>query len=159
MVLFISEYSAINSNKNKNKIKNMNWGKGIILGLAAFMTFVIVLVVMMFKSSDDSYDKDYYEKGLNYDKVYEQKKNVLDDKAAPAVHINAEFIVIDFLELESGKVEFFRPSDNRLDKTFQVNGKQLKLPLSELAKGEWKLIAEWSSKGKSYLYEKNVFIE
>lgn len=137
----------------------MNWGKGIILGLAAFMTFVIVLVVMMFKSSDDSYDKDYYEKGLNYDEVYTQKKNVLEDETAPDVKIGDEFITVNFLSVDSGKVLFYRPSDKRLDKTFALSGKQLEVSVQDLSKGDWRMIAEWYSGGKPYRYEKNIFIQ
>ncbi|RRN77904.1 nitrogen fixation protein FixH [Pseudoxanthomonas sp. SGD-10] len=137
----------------------MNWGKGIVIGLASFMTFVIVLVVMMFKSSDDSYDKDYYEQGLNYDEVYEQRKNVLDDEAAPKIKLEEGAVRIEFAAVDSGKVLFYRPSDDRLDETYAVEGKVLLVPVNNLSKGEWRLIAEWNSGAKGYRYEENIFIE
>lgn len=137
----------------------MNWGKGIVLGLATFMAFVIVLVVMMFKSSDDSYDKDYYEKGLDYDAQYMSKKNVISDNAAPSVTIDENTIQIKFLSVDSGKVLLYRPSNNRLDKTFKITDEVLTLDANKLNRGEWKMIAEWSSSGKTYLYEKNIFIQ
>lgn len=47
----------------------MNWGTKLIMGMLSFMSFIIVLAVLMFNSKPDPLvDEDYYEKGLNYDK-------------------------------------------------------------------------------------------
>jgi len=137
----------------------MNWGKGIVIGLAAFMSFVIFLVVLMFRAPDDSYDKDYYEKGLSYDQQYIQKQNVLDDDAKPEIKLEDTRVVISFKAIESGKLTLYRPSDDKLDKVFELKSEQIEIITKDLAKGEWKLIAEWNYKGKSYLYEQSIFIQ
>ena len=137
----------------------MNWGKGIVIGLAAFMSFVVFLVVLMFRAPDDSYDKDYYEKGLSYDKEYTQKQNVLDDNAKPEITFEGAKLMILFKAIESGKLTLYRPSDNKLDQVFDLKHQQTEINTNDLAKGEWKLIAEWNYSGKSYLYEQNVFIQ
>lgn len=137
----------------------MNWGKGIVIGLGAFMSFVIVLVVMMFRAPDDSYDKDYYEKGLSYDKEYTQKQNVLNDNVKPEVTLANGKLVVLFNGLESGKLTLYRPSNNKLDKVYELSKAETQISTNNLEKGEWKLIAEWDYKGKSYLYEKNIFLQ
>ncbi|MFD1629730.1 FixH family protein [Pseudopedobacter beijingensis] len=137
----------------------MNWGKGIVLGLGAFMLFVLALVVAMIKSPDDSYDKDYYEKGLTYDIEMEQKQNVYKDEAKPMVELMDEMLKVKFSALDSGKVTLYRPSDNKLDKSFAVADSDIEITTKDLAKGEWKMIAKWYSKGTSYLYEQNIFVQ
>ena len=136
----------------------MNWGKGLVIGLGLFMSFVIFLVVMMFQAPDDSYDKDYYEKGLAYDKEFDQKKQVIQDQATPEVQVNDEFIYISFKGLTKGSVEFKRPSDKALDKTFELKDKQVQIPRTSLTKGEWKLIMRWQNQDKSYWHEENLFL-
>jgi hypothetical protein len=32
-------------------------------------------------------------------------------------------------------------------------------PLNEISKGNWKLILEWKSEGREYLFEKNILID
>lgn len=137
----------------------MNWGKGIVIGLAAFMSFVIFLVILMFKAPDDSYDKDYYEKGLSYDRQYEQKQNVLNDNAKPDIVLDNTKLVVLFKALQSGKLTLYRPSDNKLDRVFDLKDQQIEIMTKDIAKGDWKLIAEWNHNGKSYLYEQSVFIQ
>ena len=51
----------------------MNWGKGLVIGLGLFMSFIVFLVVMMLNTPEDSFDKNYYEKGLAYDLDYQKK--------------------------------------------------------------------------------------
>jgi hypothetical protein len=136
----------------------MNWGKGLVIGLGLFMSFVIFLVVMMFQAPDDSYDKDYYEKGLAYDQEYKQKKQVIQDQATPQVQVKDDFVYISFKGLTKGSVEFKRPSDKGLDKTFELKDKQVKIPRASLTKGEWKLIMRWQNQDKSYWHEENLFL-
>ncbi|WP_256004617.1 MULTISPECIES: FixH family protein [Pedobacter] len=57
----------------------MNWGSKIIIGMALFMSFIILLGIMMVRSTPDPLvDEDYYEKGLNYDQELRVKQHRLD---------------------------------------------------------------------------------
>jgi len=137
----------------------MNWGKGLMIGLGLFMAFVVFLVVMMFRSPDDTFDKDYYEKGLAYNQEYKAKKRVFDDGATPKVTMRQEMVLVNFIALDSGKLEFWRPSNKEMDKSFVLKTKELKIPIETLTKGQWKMIAKWKVGEKAYLYEKNIFIQ
>ena len=60
----------------------MNWGTKLVIGMGLFMAFIITLVVFMMRSgSDDLVDKDYYQKGIEYDKEYTRKNQVQQDQA------------------------------------------------------------------------------
>lgn len=136
----------------------MNWGKGLIIGLAAFMIFITVLVVQMFRTAEDSFDKDYYEKGLTYDVDYQQMQQVVTDKAQPSIQQNDEFVTITFMDIDSGTVNFKRPSDRAKDQLFSFNQKEVQLPKASFDKGEWRIVIRWTAGRKKYLYQTNLFM-
>ena len=140
----------------------MNWGTKLIIGMLTFMTFIIVLVVQMFRSNNDALvDNDYYEKGIHYNIDYNKKENVIKDQAAPEVRIEANTIVITFKESATGTVKLIRTADKRMDQNLVLNtdaANQFQLPLTGKAGGLWKLKLDWKSNGTAYLYEKEVML-
>jgi hypothetical protein len=140
----------------------MNWGTKIAMGLAAFMIFIIVLGVIMSGSKTDALvDNDYYEKGINYNKVYNRKEQVKRDHAQPVITLDTKSIVIAFKHQASGTVRLMRTADKKLDKilSFETGaGHQLIIPVAPLQKGYWRLITDWTSNGNSYLYEQEINI-
>lgn len=61
----------------------MNWGTKIVIGMASFMAFIIVLATLMIRSNPDPLvDEDYYEKGLNYDQEIKRMEKVKQDSVA-----------------------------------------------------------------------------
>lgn len=140
-----------------------NWGTKLVVGMVSFMTFIVVLAVMMFNSKPDALvDNDYYEKGLNYNADYNLKEQVKADHAAPEILVLPGEILLTFKAAAEGKVKIVRPSDKRMDKV--VNFKtdveyRSAIPSKEIAKGRWKLIITWNSAGKSYLDEQEVMIK
>jgi len=137
----------------------MNWGKGLIIGLGAFMLFITILVVQMFRTAEDSFDKDYYEKGLNYDVDYQLKQQVITDHAEPKISQTADFISINLLTADSGTVKFKRPSSSQKDEFFSYNNVQIEIPKTSITKGEWKIILHWYANQKEYLFEQNLFVQ
>jgi hypothetical protein len=140
----------------------MNWGTKLIIGMLTFMSFIIVLVVLMFRSDRDALvDNDYYEKGINYNKDYNKKENVINDKAAPTVTIADNTIIITFTHHAAGTVKLIRTADKRMDLNLVLNtdsANRFQLPISGKASGLWKLQLDWTSNGTAYLYEKEVML-
>ena len=140
----------------------MNWGTKIALGLATFMIFIVVLVLFMFNSKKDALvDMDYYEKGINYNKVYNRKEQVNTDHAKPAVVINPDRVLITFKQYAKGTVNLMRTADKNLDKAipFESNAsQQVIIPAAALKKGAWRLIVDWNSNNRSYLYEQEITV-
>lgn len=138
----------------------MNWGTKIVLGLGTFMSFIIVLAVMMFNSKTDALvEQDYYEKGIHYDETFDRKEQVLKDHAAPLISIKPEFLHITFSKPAKGTIRMVRNSDKKQDRLMPFKtdtAMQVNLPLGGLKKGTWKLIAEWDSAGKAYLTEQEI---
>ncbi|TDQ11316.1 FixH family protein [Pedobacter metabolipauper] len=140
----------------------MNWGTKLVIGMATFMTFIIVLAVCMFRSKTDALvDTDYYEKGLNYNADYKLKEQVKADHAAPAIYVGDDGLWITFQKPATGKIRMVRNSDKRMDQSISMGTDSLNrvnIPLPGVAKGQWKLIINWLSDEKNYLYEQEVMI-
>ena len=142
------------------KIK-LNWGNGIAIGMTAFVAFIVVLGVQMFRDSPGDYDRQYYEKGLAYDSVYAKEKQVITDNAAPRFKLENKRMLIQFAGASAGHIRFERPSDPEQDRVlaFQSNGvDKAAIPLEKFASGQWQVTVEWQSKGKKYLYQREMFL-
>lgn len=141
----------------------MNWGTKIVLGLAAFMSFIIVLAVIMFNSKNDALvDNDYYEKGINYNQVYNRKEQVTLDHARPDVTILPEYLSLTFKQQSSGTIRLMRTADKKMDRVFPFESNEnllVNIPAAGLHTGPWRLIIEWVSNGKSYLDEREIIIK
>lgn len=140
----------------------MNWGKKLVMGMITFMLFIVVMVLIMFNSKKDALvDNDYYEKGINYNKVYNRKEQTKTDHASPEVSANQDMIIIRFREHAKGTAGLMRTADKALDKSvpFESNlNNQVIIPARQLKKGSWRLIIEWMSGDKSYLYEQEIIL-
>ncbi|MDO7743869.1 MAG: FixH family protein, partial [Pedobacter sp.] len=87
----------------------MNWGTKIAVGMSIFMVFIVVMVFTMFNSKTDALvDNDYYEKSINYDKVYDKKEQVKLDSAAPVIAVHAENIILVFKAPSQGTIRLMR---------------------------------------------------
>jgi len=141
----------------------MNWGAKIVIGMGTFMSFIIVLIVLMFRSETDALvENDYYEKGLKYNNAYALKEQVIKDKAAPEINLAADSMIIKFKTQASGSLTLMRTADKHLDKhlRFETNAlRELNLATGQLSKGQWRLILQWSnSAGTMYLDEREVML-
>jgi len=142
----------------------MNWGTKIVLGMAAFMLFIISMVVYMFKThgNDALVEDDYYEKGINYDKEYEAKSNTLNDDAAPVIKLSKSQLILQLKDVADYQLTLMRPSEAKKD--VSSKGKTIGdanliiIDATHLDKGLWSLKLEWRSNGKDYLFVKEITI-
>jgi hypothetical protein len=140
----------------------MNWGKGILLGMAIFVLFITSMGIYMFLSPVDDYDHQYYEKGLNFNQDYNHEKQVAKDHAQPAIQIADGYLKLTFIHAVKGKITFERPSNNLMDKVFQLDsgsGMETDIPVGSMDRGQWRLVVSWKSDNKDYLYQKEIFIK
>lgn len=138
----------------------MNWGTKLVLGMGTFMSFIIVLAVMMFTSKTDALvEQDYYEKGIQYDDTFNKKEQVRKDQATPQIKIDPNQLQLSFIMPAKGIISMIRNSDKKQDQKipFQTDSaSSVSVPLKTFKKGTWKLIVEWNSQGLSYLYEQEI---
>lgn len=138
----------------------MNWGKGIVIGMSLFILFIATLGGYMLSQPDD-YDKQYYEKGLAFEKDLAKEKLVVADKATPSVNLSGDFLMVRFKSPATGKLCLIRPSDRHLDRCLSLHTGEnnvAQISAVKLTPGQWQLVFEWQSKQKQYLYKREMFI-
>ena len=67
----------------------------------------------------------------------------------------------DFSTLDKGSLTLFRPSDEKLDRRFDlrtVNDPIQRFDVSQLPAGLYKVKLLWSSRGKEYYIENNIYL-
>jgi hypothetical protein len=141
----------------------MNWGTKLTIVMGLFMSFIITLAVLMIRSeSDDLVDVNYYEKGIEFNRDYVRKNQLIADMAKPEISVTDQQLTIIFKSPAKGIIRFIHPSDKTKDNTISINSgsdNQFQIPINEYRKGHWKVSLEWESNQKSYMYEKNIFID
>ena len=113
----------------------------------------------MFMAPEDQYDHQYYEKGLNFDKFYNKEAQVVKDHAQPVIKISGGIITLTFDQPAKGTITFMRPSNDAMDKTYNIDGKEAQFPVILVGKGQWQFVFDWVSNNKAYLYQKEVYLK
>lgn len=138
-----------------------NWGTGVVIAFALFMTFILSYVYKV--QSNDKYDhelvvEDYYKKEATVQGNIEKQQNANALISKVTIENTSEGIKIQFpadfdYSKIKGKVSFYRPSSQKLD--FEINislsSPHLLIPKSNLAGGLWDISVEWNYEGKEFI--------
>lgn len=146
----------------------INWGTGIVIGMALFMGFIITLAVKMMNQKVDLVTKDYYEQGIAYEQQIESIKaaNALSDKVYCETDYNSRQLRVSFPKdfigkKTTGKIILFRPSDAKKDLSMPLlldSSLQQGIALEKLSRGSWRIQIRWQCEGKDYYYEEDITI-
>ena len=142
----------------------MNWGTKIVLGMAAFMFFIVAMVVYMFKvhGNDALVEDDYYEKGISYDLDYKAIYSVFADGAEPKINISASQLVIQLKDSVGYELKLKCASAAKADvkESGHTVGQAnlILLNKAKFRKGLWFLELRWINNGKNYLFKKDIVL-
>jgi len=140
----------------------MNWGTKLVIGMAAFMLFIVAMAFYMFskQGNDALVEEDYYERSIHYDQDIRAKQQMLDDRVEPLIRISESQLIIQLKDSANYELKLLRPSSAKEDKTEKgstVGDSNLILvDRTAMHKGLWLLELRWKSKGRDYLYQKNI---
>lgn len=144
----------------------INWGTGIVIAFALFMSFILYFVIKV--QSDTRYDnqlvlQDYYkyEMSLEAQQQKEVNANALSEKLEIIIE-NKEINIVfpkdfDYANIE-GKVSLYRPSDEKLDFEIPISlsSSNLLIPRKVLADGRWDIYVDWKYKSTEYFNKKSI---
>ncbi len=140
----------------------MNWGTKITIVMLCFMTMIgTYAYLMMTSKSDELVDKDYYEKGINYDIDYKKKENVKRNHMEPGVVLHNDSLLITFPAAAVGTLKLIRTADKTMDRSFPMEtdaANQFQISIRGKDSGLWRLEMDWMASGTPYLYEKEVML-
>ncbi|HQX04315.1 MAG TPA: FixH family protein [Flavobacterium sp.] len=145
----------------------INWGTGIVIAFALFITFILYFVFKV--QSDSQYDnelvvEEYYKQELKFENQMTKEQNAIDMTEKISISTSEEGINITFpsdldLTKVTGKVSLYRPSNQKLD--FEVpislSGPHLLIPKSNLVGGRWDISLDWTYDGKEFLNKKTIY--
>ena len=144
----------------------INWGTGIVIAIALFMTFILVLVYKMTMNQDYNHDlvvEEYYKKELAFQEEIDAEKNALSlSERIKGKKVDNGWLLTFPKEIEGSQIEgsvfLYRPSNKQLDFDFSIelSGLNLLIPDERLLDGRWNITVEWEYKGKPYLYKESI---
>lgn len=146
----------------------IDWGKGIVIAIVMFMTFILYFVFKVQLNRD--YDnelvvQDYYKEEKNLDASMAKERNAkqLTDKVVfitDASGVSVQFPEsFDHTKI-SGTVSLYRPSNQKLDFEIPVSlsSSHLLIPKSSLVDGHWGITVDWNYDGTEYISKYNAYI-
>lgn len=147
----------------------INWGTGIVLFFAAFITFILFFVVKTFTQNEYDYDlvtEAYYEEELKFQQTINNSENTKALLAQVQIQKVGNELLVEIPNTDNqlivGKIEFYRPSNDQLDfvKELQSTNSQFTFSEEQLVTGRWNVMLSWSyGKGteKSYYHKESIY--
>ncbi|WP_220764011.1 FixH family protein [Flavobacterium sp. UMI-01] len=149
---------------------HINWGTGIVIAIALFMSFILYFVVKV--QSNSKYDnelvvEEYYKQDAHYQDEINQLQNAHDLSHQPTFDQTAKGITVtfpsefDFTKL-TGELSLYRPSNKKLDFEMPISltnsNPSLLIPKTRLVGGRWDITLHWQYEGKEYMTKETVYI-
>jgi hypothetical protein len=147
----------------------INWGTGIVIAFALFISFILYFVFSV--QSDSKYDnelvyEEYYKQDAKFGEEMVRIQNAQDLVQKPLISNTSKGISIVFPEDYvtkniKGKVSFYRPSNKKFDFSIPIllSGSTLNVPKDKVLGGRWDINMEWQYNGKQYLTKETIYVE
>ena len=147
----------------------INWGTGIVIAIALFMSFILYFVIKV--QTNSKYDnelvvEEYYKHDARFGEEMARVQNAQDLTQKPIITKTRDGITIDFPNefipnKIKGNVSLYRPSNKKLDFEIPISlsNPTLLIPKSKLVGGRWDINMEWQYDGKSYLTKDMIYID
>jgi hypothetical protein len=147
----------------------INWGTGIVIAFALFMSFILYFVFKV--QSDSKYDnelvtEDYYKKEIRVQSDIQKVQNANELKVKVVIANTEKGIQIAFpkdlnYNKIKGTVSLYRPSNQKLDFEIPISlsSPDLLIPNNNLVGGLWDISVEWNYEGKTYLNKEEIYFQ
>lgn len=141
----------------------MDWGKGIVLTIAAFVIIMISMVTICVKQDDiHLVTQNYYEEEIKYqDQIDKIINATLLEEEVLTFDTQAKIVALNLPVGAKGTLHLFRPSDARLDQKIDfdiANIAENAVNVGALKPGYWRVKLTWEDQGKAYYQEKQINI-
>jgi nitrogen fixation protein FixH len=146
----------------------INWGTGIVIAFALFISFIMYFVLEV--QSNSKYDnelvvEEYYKHDATFGDEMVRVQNAQDLVHKPIINNGSDGVSIAFPEeFDSknikGTVGFYRSSNKKFDFSvpLALSGSSLQIPKKRLIGGRWEINMEWQYEGKKYLTKETIYI-
>ena len=141
-----------------------NWGTKITIAIILFMSMIIGFVYVATQNPIILVEKDYYPKGIQYQKRIEQIKNAASfNKLFEFKQDDGRlYLKIPETSPDSGSVTFYRPNEEKiLDIVYPFPRHKpidVVFPKQHFKAGFYILKISWWENGKGFYIEKKIFL-
>ena len=139
----------------------MDWGKGILVTIIVFVSFILVLVTISVRQDDiHLVTENYYEEEMKYQE-HIQREQATAELGRDVLVLDAQGKVMQLaLPIGAkGSLHFFRPSDAGLDLKIPIHITEDgggEIPVGDLLPGYWRVKLSWTENGVNYYQEKKI---
>jgi nitrogen fixation protein FixH len=140
-----------------------NWGTKLVLAMAAFMTLVIIFVVLMMQESVDLVEKDYYPKGQAHQQLIDKRNNASGFADSILVSLSQGDVMISFPQQANpkgikGTVHFYQriSGDNDQFADLSLDSAGVFRYPANMLQGRYILKIDWTNGDQSYYTEKTI---
>tara|TARA_A100000171_G_C2140629_1_gene155972 strand:+ start:3974 stop:4420 length:447 start_codon:yes stop_codon:yes gene_type:complete len=144
----------------------INWGTGLVIGMALFIGFILFLVYRMTTDNNLEHDlvtEGYYQKEMELqDNIYAQQNTAAMEKQITGIKNDMGYL-LQFPEgfepqKIKGKVFLYRPSNKQLDfeLPLELTDPNLLIPDNRLLDGRWNITIDWEYEEKKYRFKKEI---
>lgn len=144
----------------------MSWGVKISILYIGFVILILTMVAMTMGEKEDLVSKDYYAQEIKYQEKIDRINRTAELKEALTWQVKNGSINLSFPrqfkgEKIKGKVYFFRPSDEKMDRFIPIEEDTLSIrniSTKELEKGSYKMEINWRIEKEEYYNEGTIHI-
>lgn len=141
----------------------MNWGKGIIIAMGAFMSFILFMVFTLMSKSTDLESEDYYKKEIEYEQEMNALINASQLKVHAKIDLTEEYVVVVLPtkeQVSNVQIALFRPDNKKKDKLLnENNSKTIMIAKNTLLKGRYNVAIKYEVNGKKILQKEEIMID
>ena len=148
----------------RKKIK-LNWGWGIAIVYGLFLILAIGSAIFTANLDYFLVSDDYYQEGIDYQGQIDKKQRTSDlaESVNWSYDPNSQIVQFKYpLNLSSGKIVFYRPSNSNLDRYIKIesgeNNQQV-ISIRNWQKGFWKIKVDWQMNSEMYYNEGSIDIK
>jgi hypothetical protein len=140
----------------------MNFGKAIVLSFVLFAVFIGALVAVCVREDINLVSPEYYQDELAYQQKLDKMNNTQALAQAPDITVSQGRVSVVFDQLgsvEKGVLKVSRPSNERLDRKFELQptaGNTQWFVMTRWEPGLYRASLTWSMGGKEYYFEKLI---
>ena len=143
-----------------------NWGTGIFIVIVLFLGACVAFIFYAQHQKVNMVEEDYYPKELRYEEKLVKMRNANALTEQLQVKLDRSNLVMQFPvdfhgKKLTGNINIYRPSDEKLDIILPVSADTSltqAIPLNRLSKGRYVVKVDWSSGGKEFYKEQDIFI-
>ena len=145
----------------------LNWGTGIVIALSIMIIGMLTLVYIATRQDYFLVEKDYYQKGINYQGQIDRINNLNKLREKPQLIQEGQSLKLQLPawfqnKTIEGEILIYSPVDEKLDKTTAIKlneSLQQTISLQDTKPGRYTVKLDWQADNTPYYWEQQITVE